>query len=142
MLKLLIAVDGSEQSAHAVQAAAHLRKETSGVQALLLNVRERTGYYGDLPPFDQEAIDRRLDERQATLLEAALTQAKQAGLDVVSTRSAVGSAVEEIVRVATDEGVDFIVMGTRGMTRLGGLLLGSVAQRVLHLAPMPVLLAK
>jgi nucleotide-binding universal stress UspA family protein len=46
------------------------------------------------------------------------------------------------VRVARDEGVDFIVMGTRGRGRVAGLLIGSVAQRVVHLAPMPVLVCK
>ena len=46
------------------------------------------------------------------------------------------------MRLAAERGVDCIVMGTRGMNALGGLLLGSVAQRVVHLASVPVMLVK
>ena len=45
-------------------------------------------------------------------------------------------------RARPSQHVDQIVMGTRGRNLLGGLLLGSVAQRVVHLAAMPVLLVK
>ena len=48
----------------------------------------------------------------------------------------------EIVRVAKLEGVDPIMMGTRGMGALGKLLLGSTANKVVHLAEVPVTLVK
>lgn len=54
-------------------------------------------------------------------------------------RACGGAAAQELVRSATPHGVDPIVMGTRGMNALGGRLPGSVAQRVVHLAPVPVL---
>lgn len=60
----------------------------------------------------------------------------------VTTQSALGKPAPEIVRVATKRGVDQIVMGTHGRGALGGLLIGSVAQRVLHLASVPLLLAR
>ncbi len=142
MLKLLIAVDGSDHAGHATHVAARLRQESRGLKAILLNVREPAPYFGDLPPPDLELVERRLEADQSALLEAALTHARLAGLDEVTTRSAVGEAAQEIVRVASDEGVDFIVMGTRGRGRVAGLLIGSVAQRVVHLAPMPVLVCK
>jgi nucleotide-binding universal stress UspA family protein len=51
----------------------------------------------------------------------------------------VGGAWSEIVRLATEEHADMIVMGTQGRTGLHRLLLGSVAERVIRQAPCPVL---
>jgi nucleotide-binding universal stress UspA family protein len=142
MLKLLIAVDGSEPSRRAVEVAARLGKETGSVEVVLLNVRESPGYYGELPPFDLESIDRAQREHQQSLLEAALTHARLQGLHSVNAQAVAGLAAPEIVKAAAAHGVDQIVLGTRGMNALGGLLLGSVAQRVVHLAEVPVLLVK
>ena len=51
----------------------------------------------------------------------------------------VGVPFEEIVKIAGVERVDMIVMGTHGRSGLDRLLLGSVAERVIRLAPCPVL---
>ena len=55
---MLIAVDGSEPALRAVETVARLATQTQGLQAWLLNVREEPVYYGELPPFDCEAIER------------------------------------------------------------------------------------
>jgi nucleotide-binding universal stress UspA family protein len=60
----------------------------------------------------------------------------------VSTQAEQGGPATEIVRVANERGVDQIVMGTHGRSAAGGLFIGSVSQRVVHLAKMPVLLVK
>jgi nucleotide-binding universal stress UspA family protein len=51
----------------------------------------------------------------------------------------VGGAAHAIAEIAGREHVDLIVVGTRGRTALAGLLIGSVTQRLLHIAPCPVL---
>ena len=48
-------------------------------------------------------------------------------------------AAHTIAEEAKEAGADLIVVGTRGHTALAGLLLGSVTQRLLHIAPCPVL---
>jgi nucleotide-binding universal stress UspA family protein len=83
-----------------------------------------------------------VQQYQDQLLATALTHARASGLQQVVTLGVEGLPATEIVRVAGDRAVDQIVMGTHGRNALGGLLLGSVAQRVVHLAKVPVLLVK
>jgi nucleotide-binding universal stress UspA family protein len=142
MLKLLIAVDGSEHARRAIEAAARLADEAPALEAVLLNVREPIGYADDLTAADCEPVERVARARQQALLDAALTHAHSCGLDQVVALSAAGPVAQEIANAAGEPGVDLIVMGTRGMNALAGLVLGSVAQRVVHLAQVPVLLVK
>jgi nucleotide-binding universal stress UspA family protein len=142
MLKLLIAIDGSEHAREAIAAAGRLSREVTRLEVVLLNVGDIPGVFDELPPYDYEALLREQRAQQEDLLEAALTQARACGLEHATTQSAVGPPAQEIVRVAAEHGVDQIVMGTRGRNALAGLLLGSVAQRVVHLADVPVLLVK
>jgi len=75
--------------------------------------------------------------------EAALTQLRDlmAGSFQGAWEAEVtaGSAAETIVRVAQERDADLIVMGTHGRTGLQHVLLGSVAEKVVRLAPCPVL---
>lgn len=142
MLKYLIAVDGSEHARHAIEAVAKVAKFAVGLEVVLLHVRNGPMYYGEIPVFDYEDINRVLREQQEKLLSEMLAYAQSAGIERVATLSAVGEVASEIVRMAKEEGVDQIVMGTRGMGALGALFLGSQAQRVIHMADMPVMLVK
>jgi nucleotide-binding universal stress UspA family protein len=142
MLKMLVAVDGSDHARRAVEAVARLAQEFQAVEVLLLNVGDADVYYGELPPFDYEAIERANRQRQERLLEQASAYARERGLEHVSPQSALGFPATEIVRVAEERGVEQIVMGTHGRGAVGSLFLGSVAQRVVHLTNVPVLLVK
>lgn len=141
-MKLLIAVDGSEHARHAIEVAAKLARDLPATEVVLLNVRTPVVYFSEVPMVDFQSLDGLAQADQDRLLETAQTQARALGLARISVRSAVGQPAQEIVRVASDAAVDQIVMGTRGMNALAGLLMGSVAQRVVHLAPVPVLLVK
>lgn len=59
-----------------------------------------------------------------------------------TTHIHVGQPAEVIARMAGELGCDLVVMGAHGRTGMAGLVMGSVANRVLHLAPCPVLLVK
>jgi nucleotide-binding universal stress UspA family protein len=142
MLKMLIAVDGSEHSNRAIEAVGALASKTVQRQVVLLNVREAPLLLGDLPSLSLDQIDDAQKRQQDEVLAAALAHAQACGLTIGSTRRAQGQAAAEIVRVAAEIGADQIVLGTRGMGALGSLFMGSVAQRVVHLAGVPVLLVK
>jgi len=141
-MKMLIAVDGSEHARHAIEAAARLARAMPAVEVVLLNVADAMVFYGELPPFDIEAVERAQRQHQEQLLAEAEAMARASGLQKVQTQSAVGLTAQEILRVADERGVDQIVMGTHGRGAVGSLLLGSVAQRVVHQAKVPVLLVR
>ena len=75
--------------------------------------------------------------------EEALTQLQDlipaAGRGTWDVALAVGHPADAVVRVAQERNVDLIVMGTHGRTGLQHVLLGSVAEKVVRLAPCPVL---
>ncbi len=55
---------------------------------------------------------------------------------------AAGEPAHEISRVAREQSCDLIVMGTHGLSGLSRLLMGSIADRVIRLAPCPILISK
>ncbi|MDP3635888.1 MAG: universal stress protein, partial [Azonexus sp.] len=61
---------------------------------------------------------------------------------IYTTHIHVGQPAEVIAKLATELACDLILMGTHGRSRIAGLVMGSVASRVLHLAACPVLLIK
>jgi nucleotide-binding universal stress UspA family protein len=80
------------------------------------------------------------EESQAQLLEAQ--QRLDAAGRFHTSHIHVGQPAEVIAKLAGDLGCDLIVMGSHGRGVVAGMVAGSVATRVLHLAPCPVLLVK
>ena len=142
MLKFLIAVDGSEHARHAIEAAARLAHEMTEVQVLLMHVREMPIVYGDLPAFDYEAVEQSARQHQTQLLAEAQALAIACGLKQVETLAGEGAVAPEIAREAAERAVDQVIIGTHGRNALAGLMMGSVAQRVVHLSELPVLLVR
>lgn len=142
MLKVLIAVDGSEHAQHAIDAVAALARNGCQIHSVLLNVRDTPVVYGEVPMMSWEGIEEAQKAVQNEVLAAAEGQARKLGLVLGETRRAVGFASDEIVRAARELAVDQIVMGTRGRGAVRTLFMGSVAQRVVHDSPVPVLLTR
>ena len=136
--KILVAVDHSEPSDRALLAARDLALLSKG-EVWVLHLREReiatkTGVV---------LTDETVDEASAAV-EAAVDKLTAAGVkahgDVGHT--IFGYAARSIVDDAIDRDVDVIVMGSRGRGDLAGLVLGSTAHKVIHLADRPVLIVR
>lgn len=142
MLKLLIAVDGSQPSLRAIEVVAQWARGAVPLEAVLINVRRTAWLYGDVPAAEAETLKAAQKRAQEHLLRDAEARALGCGLMVRASLAVEGAAAQAIVQAAGEQGVDQIVMGSHGMDAPGGgsLLPGSVAQRVLCLAKLPVLL--
>lgn len=142
MLKMLIAVDGSDPALRAIDAVAVLARHGCLLQVTLLNVRDGPMVAGELPPMDLGALERAQQARQDDVLRQAELRAKEGGLTVAALRRAQGFASAEVLREAAAMAADQIAMGTHGRGAVGSLFMGSVAQRVVHESPLPVMLVR
>ena len=141
MLKVLLPVDGSESAARATQkliATIGWYKEPPVID--LLAVHLAVPHY---PNMSKVVSEQTLERYYRDEMEAMLAPSKKA-LDAAGIKytahTLIGPTAETIVEHARQSGSDMIYMGTRGMTALSNMVLGSVTTRVLHLAHIPVVL--
>jgi nucleotide-binding universal stress UspA family protein len=141
-LKILIPVDGSANAQRAVDYVVEniaALKETP--QLLLLNV-QRNMAKGNVKMFiNQETINDYCREQGMAELQTARAALDAAALPY-QYHISIGKPAETIAQYANEQLVDQIVMGRKGQGGLQSLLLGSVMNKVLHLASCPVVLIK
>lgn len=138
---IVIAYDGSEQADHALEYATKLAIENDAHVALVYAFDPMPAWVGT-PDFPiAVAVEPRIAYSEA-LLEKAEKQLLEAGVTAVEQDILEGPAPDAIVQAADVRHADLIVMGTRGMGMLKGLLLGSVSERVIGSAHCPVLVVK
>ena len=140
-MKILLPVDGSEQSVRAAQHVAAEVRNCTDYSILLLNVQVPI----DAPEIRSHMPQREIEAMQETRGGDALAPARavleRAGLGFTPT-VLIGPVAETIAQFAADQGCEKIVMGTRGLGAVAGVLLGSVTTKLLHLTNLPVTLVK
>ena len=142
MQKLLVPVDGSENSMRALRHAIARAKSNGPVSIHVVCAHEEPIVFGEVAVYvSKEKIEALQRKQSEAPLEAAARELEAA--KVTFTKEVlVGPIGQTIAKRAEELGCDGIVMGTRGMTALGGLLLGSVATKVVHASKVPVTLVK
>jgi nucleotide-binding universal stress UspA family protein len=135
MFKTIIwATDGSEAAELALSTALELTAEANG-RLLVVHANERLGgRAGGAPVF---ADEEELQSEFASKVNDLVASGVNASFHVVSGLNT--DPADLIADVAKEADADLIVVGTRGHGRVAGMLLGSVTQRLLHVAPCPVL---
>ncbi len=93
------------------------------------------------PSYDYLQIEHDLEERASEEIAGIADELKQQGL-TVSTRVIKGNPLREILRVADEEHVSAIVLGSHGKGNLAEILTGSVSEKVIRKAHVPVLVVK
>ena len=134
--RILLAVDGSEHSIKAVPVAGELARRYGG-EVIVLHVREHEITWG-------ADIDVETAEEARSLVDGVVRELKDSDTNVRGevVRVPLGQTPRAILDMAREEGAGLIVMGTRGLSDWGRLLMGSVAHKVVHLAEVPVLVVR
>jgi nucleotide-binding universal stress UspA family protein len=139
--EIVVGVDGSQASVAAAALAGRLASE-SGAHLMVVHVRTvPPGRLGPplLTPGQLSAHFERVEAQARSQVEAALGP-----VDVSWSWRVVdgGDPAEELERVAAAVGADMVVVGCRGQSAVGRVLLGSVSTRLAHHADRPVLVAR
>ena len=137
--EILLAVDGSDHALHAAGVAAELARTMRSKNLRFVVAYDPIPPYLGEPNF-QLAVDARLKEAQKILKKAEEVVGEipaEIHIEMIE-----GSPAEAIIEVAKTRKCDLIVMGSRGLGRLAGALLGSNSQKVVSHAPCPVLIVR
>ena len=131
---IVVGVDGSPSSEHALAVAVQLAKESSSHLTLAHVTELIPGRAAGTVHLGEDELVQQLRDRAD-----ALTRDGLPGTEFKVARTMTGGPAHAMAEIATEANADLIVTGTRGHTALTGLVVGSVAQRMLHVAPCPVL---
>lgn len=141
MHTILVPIDGSEQARRALKYAINLIKEGFTADIHIINIQPIVLPLGELPLIDADLIEKAQQEQAKKLLKSAGALLDKAALKY-SKHFEIGPIAGSIVNYAKSHSCDSIVMGTRGMGAFGNLVLGSIANQVIHQAEIPVTLIK
>ncbi|HLW46525.1 MAG TPA: universal stress protein [bacterium] len=145
MMRILAATDGSPHAKRAAELAARLARELRACEVVLVNAGHipaiALGGPGADMMVDYGMLEEGFEKAGLAILEETKTVFH--GVDVpVTAQYWRGEPSHEILAAAAEVKADLIVMGSRGLGQIGGLILGSVSERVLHGAHIPVLIVR
>lgn len=137
---VVVGIDGSEQSIHAAQAAADLARKNEARLFVVTVVRPPEGWWGIVgspPPAD--VLTSSMSEAQQGILDKTVEQIDLTGVEWEAAEE-IGEPATALADVCREKEADLLVVGRRGAGLVERLVMGSVADRVAHYAPCPVLI--
>jgi nucleotide-binding universal stress UspA family protein len=135
--EILLPVDGSSHSGHAVEYAIHLAK-LSEARITIVNCYEILGTALEVSGVFAREVRKNAEKHAAVILEKTTQMVKMAGV-VYSTRAIWGSPGKVIYDLAKSKEFDLIIMGSHGHSEISGMFLGSVTHKVLNTLHCPVM---
>ena len=137
---ILVATDGSDHAEKAVALAAEIARAPNAAILLLHAVPSVTQQripkgYEDWADFEHISVGDILQAVAEDILRRAEQQIRHLGIDDVECILSSAPAADAIVETAKSRKIDIIVMGSRGLSDMESLLLGSVSHKVCQLAP-------
>lgn len=140
--KILLATDGSKVADNAAEAALGLVEEFEDKdrEIILLHVSDSTPTRSQVMQADLD-VQSVLREKADKAVASTEGKFKEADVDF-KLEVALGDPADMIVEFARENGVDLIIIGSRGLGSVSSVLLGSVSRRVAQEAPCPVMIVK
>ncbi|MBT6155664.1 MAG: universal stress protein [Planctomycetaceae bacterium] len=137
--KILVATDFSDHARTALEYAASFAS-SFGSEVLLCHVVPGPDLLSQLPPGGEGYFPPNFtDSQQQAATEEGNRWLQDAGVSGGRMLTPAGTPFVEIVRLAREEDVDLVVVGTHGRGAVAHMLLGSVAEKVVRKSPCPVL---
>jgi nucleotide-binding universal stress UspA family protein len=134
--RVLLPTDGSPESAAAVDHAAAVA-EACGASVRVLSVVDTRAMAAQSELAPSDTVVRSLEDQSQHAVGTAAEQLEAAGVDVET--DVIQGAPSETICEEAESGADLVVMGTRGRSGLDRVLLGSVTERTVRHAPVPVM---
>ncbi|QXL84200.1 universal stress protein [Comamonas sp. NLF-1-9] len=141
MLRILVAVDGSERALDAVRFALRLVQDGALQATLVLGHVQEEASLLELATHDADAIAQASVQAGQDLMASAVALVTAAGVPL-QTEIALGSPAAALADMAETSGCALIIVGARGLGGLRGTLLGSVSQALVRDATVPVTVVK
>lgn len=143
MRNILLAFDGSENAQRALHYIIDFARDAPRPPEVhVLNVQQEPVLYGEFVTADAvEELNQSFLDKSKRTLEHAASALQSAGINF-HTHAVLGNVAEQVNDAVQRFGCDTVVMGTRGLGSFKGMLMGSVANRVIHEVSVPVLLVK
>ena len=145
MIRMVVATDGSPHALRAAALAARLTRELREAEVILVNVGHipmiALGGPGPETFVDLGALEEGLERAGQEILDQAMQPFAGTGISVTRTYRT-GEPAPEIIKAAHEARAHLVIVGSRGLGQIGGLILGSVSERVLHGAHDPVLVVR
>jgi nucleotide-binding universal stress UspA family protein len=146
--RILVAVDGSETSQLALEHALHLAKDQRARLRIVhaLESIERLVSLSGGYPFDAGELIESLRQEGNKVLENSQKAARAAGVEsetaLIEGKQPMDRAATILLQDAKSWDADLMVLGTHGRHGFDRLVLGSVAETLIRMAPLPVLLVR
>ena len=132
---IVLALDGSDTAKRGIPIAVELAKEGKG-KIVIAHVEERMATKGRAP---LEADEDEIQAELRAMVKDLAAEGIEASLEMGDVMAGGAGTAHAIADIAERSKADLIVTGTRGHSPVAGLLVGSVTQRLLHIAKQPIL---
>jgi len=137
--RVLVAVDGSENSMRAVKLAADVAAKYEAEMSIIhvvskIRMPEELERFAKVEKIEESPEYLMLEEIGHKILDKAESVAKQKGISEIRKFIRQGDPANEIIKFAKENQIDSVFLGSRGLSEIKSLLIGSVSNKVCNLA--------